>query len=232
MRAVVEVEEDAAGAPSWSSPSCPTRSTRTTWSSRSPTWSRTARSPASRDINDESLRPHRHAHRRHAQARRGGQGRAEQPVQAHPAADHLRRQHAGHRRRRAAHAAPRPVRHATTSSTRSRSSSGAPQYRLRKAEERAHILRGLLKALDQLDAVIALIRSSPSADEARDRPDGAARDRRDPGHRHPRPAAAPAGRAGAAADHRRGRRDRGARSPTSTTSWPSRAGSGRSSATS
>jgi DNA gyrase subunit A len=40
-------------------------------------------------------------------------------------------------------------------------------YRLRKAEERAHILRGLAKALDQLDAVIQLIRSSPSADEAR-----------------------------------------------------------------
>jgi DNA gyrase subunit A len=41
------------------------------------------------------------------------------------------------------------------------------QYRLRKAEERAHILRALLKALDQLDAVIALIRNAPSADEAR-----------------------------------------------------------------
>src|SRR6201994_2296800 len=41
------------------------------------------------------------------------------------------------------------------------------QFRLRKAEERAHILRALLKALDQLDAVIALIRSSPSADAAR-----------------------------------------------------------------
>ncbi len=40
-------------------------------------------------------------------------------------------------------------------------------YRLREAEKRAHILRGLVKALDQLDAVIALIRSSPSADEAR-----------------------------------------------------------------
>ena len=40
-------------------------------------------------------------------------------------------------------------------------------YRLRKAEERAHILRGLVKALDQLDAVIALIRRSPSAEEAR-----------------------------------------------------------------
>ncbi|MCU1677259.1 MAG: gyrase subunit, partial [Frankiales bacterium] len=41
------------------------------------------------------------------------------------------------------------------------------KYRLRKAEERAHILRALLKALDQLDAVIALIRSSPSAESAR-----------------------------------------------------------------
>ncbi|WP_156755406.1 DNA gyrase subunit A [Actinokineospora pegani] len=41
------------------------------------------------------------------------------------------------------------------------------EYRLRKAQERAHVLRGYAKALDQLDAVIALIRSSPSADEAR-----------------------------------------------------------------
>jgi len=41
------------------------------------------------------------------------------------------------------------------------------QYRLRKAEERAHILRGYLKALDALDAVIALIRNSASADDAR-----------------------------------------------------------------
>ncbi len=41
------------------------------------------------------------------------------------------------------------------------------RYRLRIKQERAHILRGLLKALDQLDAVIALIRSSPSADSAR-----------------------------------------------------------------
>ncbi|HKT05380.1 MAG TPA: DNA gyrase subunit A [Rugosimonospora sp.] len=40
-------------------------------------------------------------------------------------------------------------------------------YRLRKAEERAHILRALVKALDQLDEVIALIRRSPTVDEAR-----------------------------------------------------------------
>ncbi|ROZ98951.1 DNA gyrase subunit A [Gordonia sp. OPL2] len=41
------------------------------------------------------------------------------------------------------------------------------RYRLRKAEERAHILRGLVKALDALDEVIALIRASSNTDEAR-----------------------------------------------------------------
>ncbi|MFI6324813.1 DNA gyrase subunit A [Nonomuraea sp. NPDC050556] len=40
------------------------------------------------------------------------------------------------------------------------------RYLLRKAEERAHILRALLKALDRMDEVIALIRRSPSASEA------------------------------------------------------------------
>ncbi|WP_246497972.1 DNA gyrase subunit A [Natronoglycomyces albus] len=41
------------------------------------------------------------------------------------------------------------------------------KYRLRKAEERAHILRGLNKALDMLDEVISLIRRSPSAEESK-----------------------------------------------------------------
>ena len=41
------------------------------------------------------------------------------------------------------------------------------RYRLRKAEERAHILRGYLKALDALDAVIALIRASATVEDAR-----------------------------------------------------------------
>ena len=40
-------------------------------------------------------------------------------------------------------------------------------YRLRKAEADAHILRGYLKALDMLDEVIALIRRSPTPDDAR-----------------------------------------------------------------
>ncbi|HET7305642.1 MAG TPA: DNA gyrase subunit A [Segeticoccus sp.] len=42
------------------------------------------------------------------------------------------------------------------------------RYRLKQAEERIHILRGLLKALDMLDEVIALIRRSPTVEEARD----------------------------------------------------------------
>ncbi|WP_309065964.1 DNA gyrase subunit A [Microbacterium sp.] len=41
-------------------------------------------------------------------------------------------------------------------------------FRLRKAEARMHILRGYLKALDALDEVIALIRRSPTVDEARE----------------------------------------------------------------
>ncbi len=41
------------------------------------------------------------------------------------------------------------------------------RYRLRRAEEQAHIYRGLVKALDMLDEVIALIRRSPDVEEAR-----------------------------------------------------------------
>ncbi|HKI58803.1 MAG TPA: DNA gyrase subunit A [Trueperaceae bacterium] len=42
------------------------------------------------------------------------------------------------------------------------------EYELRKARERAHILEGYLIALDNLDAVIALIRASKDGPEARD----------------------------------------------------------------
>jgi DNA gyrase subunit A len=41
------------------------------------------------------------------------------------------------------------------------------KFELRRAEERAHVLQGYLKALDDLDAVIALIRGSADPDEAR-----------------------------------------------------------------
>ncbi|MFT4744939.1 MAG: DNA gyrase subunit A [Nitriliruptoraceae bacterium] len=42
------------------------------------------------------------------------------------------------------------------------------EHRLRKAQERAHILEGLLTALDNLDEVIALIRGSATASDARE----------------------------------------------------------------
>ncbi len=42
------------------------------------------------------------------------------------------------------------------------------QFRLRKAEERMHILKGYLAALDALDEVIALIRKSSTVEDARD----------------------------------------------------------------
>src|SRR6478609_4177857 len=41
------------------------------------------------------------------------------------------------------------------------------RFRLDEAERRAHVLRGLVKALDMLDEVIALIRRSPEVDDAR-----------------------------------------------------------------
>jgi DNA gyrase subunit A len=42
------------------------------------------------------------------------------------------------------------------------------KYELRRAEDRAHVLQGYLIALDNLDAVIALIRASADPDEARE----------------------------------------------------------------
>ncbi|HLV45810.1 MAG TPA: DNA gyrase subunit A [Flavobacterium sp.] len=43
------------------------------------------------------------------------------------------------------------------------------EFELRKAEERAHILEGLIIASDNIDEVIQIIRSSKNADEARER---------------------------------------------------------------
>src|SRR5207247_1874767 len=42
------------------------------------------------------------------------------------------------------------------------------EYELRQAEARAHILEGLQKALDQLDAIIKLIRAAKNTAEARE----------------------------------------------------------------
>ena len=102
-----------------------------------------------------------------AQARRQRQRRAEQPLQADAAADELRREHAG----ALVDGVPRTLNLAQALShyvdhqievIRRRS-----QFRLDKARNRAHIVEGLLRAIDMLDAVIATIRASDDRPAAR-----------------------------------------------------------------
>ncbi len=69
------------------------------------------------------------------------------------------------------------------------------RFDLRKAEERAHILEGILKALDHLDEVITCIRTSRTPPEAKERLAGRVRALRGPGAGHPRDAAAAPDRA-------------------------------------
>ncbi len=80
------------------------------------------------------------------------------------------------------------------------------QYELRRAEARAHILEGLLIALDNLDAVIKLIRGSADPDAARDGPDREVRALARAGAGDPRHAPAAAHRAGVRQGARRARR--------------------------
>ena len=153
-------------------------------------------------------RPRRPAHRRQAQARRGGQGGAEQPLQAHPAADQLRRQHAGDRRRGAAHAAAGPDdpalrqpparRHRPAHHLPAAQGQRAGPHPARSGQGARRARRG-----HRADPGVGDRRTSPG------RPDRAARHRRDPGPGDPRHAAAPAGRTGTAAHRRRPRQDRG-----------------------
>ena len=77
------------------------------------------------------------------------------------------------------------------------------RYLLRRAQERAHIVSALLKAIDRIDEVIALIRASESAAAAQQGLMDLLEIDEDPGPRDPRHAAAQARRPGAAAAHRR-----------------------------
>ncbi len=108
MRAVVEIEEDAKGRTILVVTELPYQVNPDNLVESIAELHNDGKLTGIADIADESLRPDRHADRDHAQARRGGQGGAGQPLQAHPAADRVRRQHAVHRRRGAAHAAARP----------------------------------------------------------------------------------------------------------------------------
>ncbi len=71
---------------------------------------------------------------------------------------------------------------------------------LRKAEARAHVLEGYLIALDNIDAIVALIRAASDTDEARTQLHGALLAHRDPGAGDPRPPARAAHRARAPGD--------------------------------
>ena len=103
----------------------------------------------------------------HAQARRQRQRGAQQPVQAHPAADQLRRQHGGAGRRRAAHAQPGARRCRATSATRSRSSPVVPSSASTRRTSASTSSKGRIKALNVIDQIIALIRASDDAAAAK-----------------------------------------------------------------
>ena len=103
-----------------------------------------------------------------AQARRERQRGAQQPVQAHPAADQLRREHGGPRRRRAAHAQPR---HRAAGLHPPPGGGHHPAHRVpacSRAKDRAHKVEGRLKALNVIDQIIALIRASEDAGSAKE----------------------------------------------------------------
>ena len=80
------------------------------------------------------------------------------------------------------------------------------KFELAEKERRAHILEGLLIAIDNLDAVIELIRASRDREAARDRADGPLRALADPGDGDPRPAPVAADRARVRRDPHRARR--------------------------
>ena len=80
------------------------------------------------------------------------------------------------------------------------------KFELSEKERRAHILEGLLIAIDNLDAVIELIRASRDRESARDRADGALRAHAAPGDGDPRPAPVAADGARVRRDPQRARR--------------------------
>ena len=149
------------------------------------------------------VRPRRHPHRHRGQARRGARGHPQPALQADPDAVDLRHHHARDRRQPAEGAEPRARCCATSSTTGRPSIIRRTRYDLRKAEERAHILEGLLKALDHLDEVITTIRQSQTPPEARERLMAELRLHPGPGRGDPRHAPAAADRPRAPEDRRR-----------------------------
>jgi DNA gyrase subunit A len=145
---------------------CPTRSTRTTSSSRSPGWCRDGKLAGIAEINDESS--DRIGMRIVVTLKRDAVAK----VVLNNLYKHTQLQYGfGVNMLAIVDGVPRTlrldqvvrnyIRHQIEVIVR------RTRYRLRKAEERAHILRGYVKALDALDEVIALIRASATVDVAR-----------------------------------------------------------------
>ena len=120
-----------------------------------------------RDVRNESSGSRRHPPRRRAEARRQRAGRAQPALQAHPDADELRRCTCWRWSTACPACSTSSGRSRSTSSTRREVVRRRTEFRLRKAKEREHIVEGLVKALDMIDAIIALIRGSEDADAAR-----------------------------------------------------------------
>ena len=112
-------------------------------------------------------RPPWHAHRRSSSSATRTPRRAQQPLQAHRrcrprSASYMLAHRRRHRRARST-----ARRCSSSSSSTGARSSPAARFRLSKAESRAHIVEGLLVALDNIDEVIAMIRASRDAESAR-----------------------------------------------------------------
>ena len=181
MRATAEIEEAQARRRRSSSPSCRTRPAARAIAGTIQELVDAGELDGIADVNDASVgRQDQPGH--HAQARRQRQRGAEQPVQAHPAADQLLGQHGRPRRRRAPHA--QPARRAAwpTSSTRSRSSPGA-RVPPRQGQATARTSsRAASRRSTSSTRSSPLIRASDDVAAARERPDGrAVRVHRDPG---------------------------------------------------
>ena len=155
-------------------------------------------------------RPPGHAGRGRRQEGRAGAGHPQQPLQAHPAAGHLRHHPPGHRGPAPAGAEPPRRLRALPRLPPRVVVRRRTAYELRKAEARAHVLEGFVIALDHLDEVIALIRASKTPEEAKVGSGEPLRAQRDPGRRDPQAAAAAADRPRAPEDRGRAGRAEGA----------------------
>ncbi len=199
MRAVVDVEEDRRGRTCLVVTQLPYQVNPDNLAVKIAELAKDGRVAGIADVRDESSSgAYRPAAGHRAQARRRRQGGAEQPLQAHPAAGHVRREHARAGRRRAADAAP-----------------GPDDQVLGRAPDRGHRAADPLPAAQgpgagphpgRADQGDRPDRRGDRADQGQRvggrgpaGPDGAAGHRRDPGQGDPGHAAAQAGRAGAAA---------------------------------